>query len=427
MDERVSSVRERPESEPQLPELRDLGGEVVSSLEQAREANSAIDRVRARIVAGEASRLRKQRRIRPAAVVAGFALAASIALAVGLGAARSAHTDQTATNTKPAPAALTFSVNDKNGATGSFISATQSTPVKFSDGSELKLAPSARVRVTEVADNGARVLVENGSMHVSVVHREQTRWAIEAGPYVVHVTGTKFNVAWDAAKNGLVVKMEEGSVVVDGCGLGQPVKNQEELTVSCGASLGQPATSTLELPASASASASAPPVAPSAKPKAVDPTRGIVSLSKSGQHAEAIAAAEENGYDATCGALSGPELLLLADSARYVRRFELATAALNATRNRFPGTDSAATAAFELGRIAMDIQRDYVTAGNDFDTYLAERPDGAVAREAVGRDIEARHRAGDDTTAANLATTYLARWPDGPHSALAKKITGGTK
>ena len=41
MDERVSSVRDRPDAEQLLPELRDLGGEVVSSLEQARDANSA--------------------------------------------------------------------------------------------------------------------------------------------------------------------------------------------------------------------------------------------------------------------------------------------------------------------------------------------------------------------------------------------------
>ena len=188
----------------------------------------------ARIIAGEPSRLRKARRIRPTAIVAALALAASIALAVGLGAARNAgHDDRVAMSAAPAASAISFTVADKAGATGSFISAAQQTPLHFSDGSELALAPAARVRVIAVESNGARVLVENGSLHVSVVHREQTRWAIEAGPYVVHVTGTKFVVAWDAAKNGLVVKMEEGSVVVDGCGLGQRLGGTEELVVSC--------------------------------------------------------------------------------------------------------------------------------------------------------------------------------------------------
>jgi hypothetical protein len=168
-----------------------------------------------------------------------------------------------------------------------------------------------------------------------------------------------------------------------------------------------------------------PPRVVVAKPTApVDPTRNIVNLARSGQHAEAIAAAEANGWDDTLAVLSGPELLLLANAGRYAGRFELATAALQTTRRRFADTDSAATAAFELGRIAMDIRHQMKPAGDDFELYLRERPDGPLAREAMGRAIEARYGAGDQDRARELAKRYLAAWPEGPHAALAKRVLG---
>src|SRR5690606_35999123 len=134
-------------------------------------------------------------------------------------------------------------------------------------------------------------------------------------------------------------------------------------------------------------------------------------------------AAESNGFDTTCEALSGPELLVLADAARYAGRFVRATEALETVRRRFAGSDAAATAAFELGRIAMDVRRELVPAGDHFEAYLRERPTGSLAREALGRAIEARSRAGDNTRAERLAVRYLSTWPDGPHAKLARKVS----
>ncbi|MBX3228419.1 MAG: FecR domain-containing protein [Labilithrix sp.] len=433
MDDRVSSVRAAPVDAPHDTALSELGSEVVSELDRAREASGAAARVRAKIATNIPPRLRApvKRRVRPAAVVTSLALAASIVLAIGFGVARRG---QTAAARMPEPAPpISFTVAGSTGPAKSFIAAATETPVQFSDGSELRLAPAARVRVTETASNGARVLVETGSMHVSVVHREQTRWAIEAGPYEVRVTGTKFVVAWDPAKNGLVVRMEEGSVVVKGCGdEEQRLGAGESLVVSC--KDGESSESNKSIESSESEKVqdeeavpdepAAAPAAPAAKPKPADPTRAIVAHARAGENAEAIAAAEEHGYDATLGVLSGPELLLIANAARYSGKFDHANAALETARRRFPDTDAAAQAAFELGRIAMDVRRQLGPAGDHFEVYLRERPNGGFAREAMGRAIEARHGAGDDDRAERLAVRYLASWPDGPHAALARKLTG---
>jgi len=425
MDDRVSSVRATAASAPHDAVLSELGGDVASELDRAREASGAAARVRDRIALGVTPRFRApvNARVRPAAVAGALALAATILLAIGFVVSRRGPTAQRLPKAPRAPA-ISFSVaGAASGEKSNFISAAKETPVQFSDGSELRLAPAARVRVTETAQNGARVLVESGAMHVSVVHRDETRWAIEAGPYEVKVTGTKFVVAWDPAKNGLVVRMEEGSVMVKGCGLAngeaQRLVSGEELVVSCADK-----ASTLELPA-----ASPEPADAVAKPtptlvKPVDSTRNIVALAREGKNAEAIAAADANGYDATLGALSGPELLLLANSARYAAKFDHATAALETARRRFPDSDAAASAAFELGRIAMDVRHQLGVAGDQFEVYLRERPSGALAREAMGRAIEARSGAGDQESAERLAVRYLASWPEGPHASLARRLAG---
>jgi TolA-binding protein len=118
------------------------------------------------------------------------------------------------------------------------------------------------------------------------------------------------------------------------------------------------------------------------------------------------------------------ELLAAADAARYQGDSDLAIESLTTVRRRFAGTDAAASAAFELGRISFDARKDFARAGDWFDTYLRERPNGALAREALGRALEARHRGGDGARAEHLAVRYLAAYPDGPHAKLARKIVG---
>jgi transmembrane sensor len=448
-------------SEANAKRLSELGAEVSSSLEGARAKSAAAARVRTKLVAREVPRLRlawRASRITPNfrfALVAGLTLAATIAVTAFFAWPRHPEARRSATSEN-----LSFVVGggsmEARGTTGAFVAApsTASVPITFSDGSKFQLAPAARLRVAEVAHAGARVLVESGSVHVSVVHRDdETRWAVEAGPFEIRVTGTAFDVAYDPNATGLVVRMAEGSVFVRGCGLlgdeGQRLTAGEQLRVSCKdktlsltaatetdhgesdhvtpeagapmanatASAASPSTSTSTVSHRASATPS--PIA-SAK---TDATRAVVALAQKGAHAEALAEAEANGFAATCAGLSGPELLLLVDAARYAGRFDRATEALEMTRRRFAGSDAAATAAFELGRIAMDIRHDLGAAGDLFETYLRERPDGSLAREALGRAIEARSRAGDSARAERLAVRYLATYPDGPHAKLARKLS----
>jgi TolA-binding protein len=114
----------------------------------------------------------------------------------------------------------------------------------------------------------------------------------------------------------------------------------------------------------------------------------------------------------------------LGDVARLAKSPARARAAYEALRRRAPGSDAAAVAAFELGRLAFDEARAYDEARRWFAAYVGERPRGALAQEALGRLVEAHQRAGDRAAARDAARTYLARFPDGPHARLAAELSG---
>ena len=51
-----------------------------------------------------------------------------------------------------------------------------------------------------------------------------------------------------------------------------------------------------------------------------------------------------------------------------------------------------------------------------------EQPSGPLMGDAVGRLMEARHRAGDGVAARRDAQRYLERFPRGPYAATASAI-----
>ncbi|WP_437980222.1 FecR domain-containing protein [Sorangium sp. So ce117] len=130
------------------------------------------------------------------------------------------------------------------GAVGAWIAApaTAELPIRFSDGSLLRLAPGGRARVASVGADGAELSLERGALDLSVVHREGARWTVRVGPFQVRVIGTRFETRWDPVTEQLVVALHEGAITVSGPVVGESraVRAGERLTIS-------PATNTLEV------------------------------------------------------------------------------------------------------------------------------------------------------------------------------------
>jgi transmembrane sensor len=325
------------------------------------------------------------------------------------------------------------------GTAGDLIEANAIVPtaVRFSEGSSIVIERGGRMRVLSLASNGARVLVEKGAADVAITHRHGPgKWRFEAGPVTVDVTGTRFRVDWNPENRSFGIDLKEGSVVVGGECLAVPrrVQRGDNLRISCGASATAAATTLAKgyLPAPAPAPTPTPEakVAPTRAALARHEARDVRSsddadwraLVAAGHYAEGVQAAERAGWSRVCRNANAVELLALADAARLSNQTPRAVEALLALRQRFPGSTSAATGAFSLGRLAFERRGAYAEAARWFATYLDEQPHGPLMGDAVGRLMEARNRAGDRPAARRDAERYLQRFPEGPYTGTARAI-----
>jgi transmembrane sensor len=332
---------------------------------------------------------------------------------------------------------------------GAWLGAPDSSqlPLEFSDGSRFELAPKSRARVVELARSSARVELASGSLDVQVTPGQASAWHIDAGPFGVRITGTRFVVSYLPAEQILELSMQEGQVELSGCvfGAGRKLAVGQRVRASCRAQtldvsypdvpasrLAAPAPSaqapTPPAPSGASATTPAParveengaPVAAASSPTPDEPD--WLALARAGKLAEAYAAADREGFDDISQRSSAGALTLLADAARHARAPGKSEQALLTLRRRFAGSEDAALASFTLGRLKFDEYRAYTAAAEWFRTYLRERPQGVMAREALGRLMEATHRAGDASSAQAAAARYLREYPNGPHAELASRL-----
>jgi ferric-dicitrate binding protein FerR (iron transport regulator) len=162
-------------------------------------------------------------KVRLAPYLAMAGVAATVAFVVAFFVARPGRND------------LSFVVAGRAGQAGATVTAQHGTPLplRFSDGSLLLFQPGAQARVAQVHGNGAELLLDSGHMIADVHHSGQARWSVAAGPFKIHVTGTRFGVDWSPATGQLAIQMLEGSVIVEGPSLGQglPLLAGESLDV----------------------------------------------------------------------------------------------------------------------------------------------------------------------------------------------------
>ncbi len=346
----------------------------------------------------------------------------------------------------PSPLTLRVGAGAQHAGAGAWLEAPKSEalPLRFSDGTHIDMAPRTRVRVVELGNYGAHLSLESGLAHVKVSRLPHAAWRVSAGPFAVRITGTRFDLRWNPEQDDFELDLTEGHVEVSGCVLGSGFKMSAGQTVhaSCrrghfdvvdaGARArvaGTPSTAgplaVVAVPEPVVASTEAAPArAHNAGAHAGSSERALSwrALAAKGQFREAFAAANIAGWDRLCASVSADDLGLLADSARYAGDVSKQAQVLGSLRKRFARRQSAALAAFALGRLEFDDHGAYRKAAGWFLTYLKEQPHGALAREARGRLMEATLRAGDVSAARVLAERYLHDYPTGPHAKLAERI-----
>jgi transmembrane sensor len=326
------------------------------------------------------------------------------------------------------PQALTFQVEGAadSSLAQAFVAAGEDQPLTlaFSDGSAMQLRPRTRVRVGSLRDDGADLVLESGTLEASIEPRAGGSWSVAAGPYRVDVVGTVFSVHWVPEEESFELALSRGAVEVRGPGIDgvREVAAGERLVI-----LGSTEQASASTPASQVEAVDAgepeeividdadEPDArvggrrgsagkPSRAGAAGEATGSSIadwrSLAHQGSYREAIEAAEAAGFSRLCASLDAAALLELADAGRYARKAARAREALLALRKRFPGTEAAAAAAFDLGRLGSSGASGCGEAAKWFRTYLRERPQGSMADAAQHRIDECAEAAAEEASAA---------------------------
>ncbi len=310
-------------------------------------------------------------------------------------------------------------------------------PLQFSDGSTVALAPGSNAVIASLVQNGGTLRINQGHAQMHVVHTPKSRWSVQAGPYTVIVTGTRFDIDWQPQLQRLIVKLREGHVVVSGHSSQPPAQmsaGQQLLVLGDTWTIGKliEGPSPEPLPSTMVAQESLPGVA-DVEPHPLHtaaitevgttvarptPSETWQALANHGDYRAAYEVAEREGFERICRSSSSSELLSLAEASRFAGHSERASQALITLRSRFGSSEDAAVAAFQLGRLTSNGRQ----AADWFRTYLREQKRGDLAREASGRLLEALSRSGDRAAAQAAAGDYLSAYPHGPHAAFAKKL-----
>ncbi len=347
-----------------------------------------------------------------------------------------------------APKAIeaTFEGEGRSLEVGSWVASNKETGVKvaFSDGSMVDLDKNSEIRLQQLEESGARLLLERGSVRVSVVHREKTDWRLDVGPYQILVTGTRFSAHWLPEKKAFEVAVTEGTVVVDGPMLadGKSLSKGDNIYIALRERIVEinkrdtyekivskaPPKRPLNDPVDV-ISTTEPPREEIVEPRVrrIPPAGGSwIALAARGDYAGAVALAERAGFSRVVDTASLKDLMLLGDAARLTRKHTRAAHVYKNVRRRFANTSEASRAAFALGRISFEAHHQYREAARWFKTCYRDDPQGTLAREAFGRLMEALDRAGDAGGAAEAARLYQKRFKNGPHANIAKQILSNT-
>lgn len=324
----------------------------------------------------------------------------------------------------PELGALEARVGDRPFAAGAWLAAdAEPLTLEFSGRSRVVFAPHAAARLARADDAQVVLSLERGQLDLVVVADRGRTWAVAAGPFTVEVTGTRFTVAWEPQPGALTVAVREGEVRVRGGTLppeGSTVGSNQRLEVHAAAA---------PMAAPGEPDSSSPAVVVDAEPaRAADGTRrphevpGWRRLAAAGDHAAALEAAARVGLATVLERADAEDLDRLAHSARMAGEAGPARAALEALRRRFPGDARARTAAFLLGRVALEQDGDPGAAVEWFARYVQEQPSGPLVEEARGRILEVRRGSGDAEGAQAAARAYLEHHPDGSRARLARAL-----
>jgi transmembrane sensor len=282
-----------------------------------------------------------------------------------------------------------------------------SRSVQLEDGSRATLFADAAIAFPATEAGVTAVQLVSGVAQFEVIHNEKRAFRVIVGDVVVEDIGTAFTV--ERSDDVVLVTVERGRVRVTSPG------TRVELGAGETRSFEQPLhPHDIEAPAAASG----------------DTPHGAVA--KEGQDFRALA--RQGDYDRAYESLrhqsvatlsdSVEDLLQAADVARLSRHPEQAVTFLKIVIKRHSQDPRAPLASFTLGRVLLDYLGRPREAADAFAEARAHNPSGALAEDALAREVEGWSRAGELDRARARAEEYLKRYPKGRRVSAVRRHAG---
>jgi transmembrane sensor len=251
------------------------------------------------------------------------------------------------------------------------------------------LDPQTQLAIKRDAADEVALELERGQGHFEVTPNPKRRYRVRVGPVEVEVLGTAFQVERHA--ESVSVRVEHGVVRVGWVGGSTTLRAGESGTFPPASSPAPTATPELE-------------AQPRRAPREREAWR---ALARAGKHQEAFGSLGKQPVEDLAG------LMLAADAARLSGHPRDAARYLEHLIQRYPESPSAPLAAFTMGRLALyELKQPALAAGSFARAYTLD-PKGPMAEDALAREAEAYHQAGDAQRTKLAAERYLARFPHG--------------
>ena len=285
--------------------------------------------------------------------------------------------------------------------------------LRLSDGSAVALRDArTQVEVAEASPQLIALELVAGRARFDVQRRPTRRFRVRAGDVTVEVLGTSFEVEREAGRAHVAVR--RGRVAVRWPGGRTELVAGEAGWFPRSEASDAPGEKSAEVAEERRATASARPSARKRESAASwrEPAR-------QGQFERAYALMNEAR---TAIADDVDDLLLAADTARLSGHPHAALPYLRRVVAKHAADSRASLAAFTLGGVLMQQLGQPREAEAAYARARALSFNASLAEDALARQVEAAHRAGDAAHARALAAEYLERYPGGRRTRAVKRF-----
>lgn len=283
--------------------------------------------------------------------------------------------------------------------------------IHFADGSmATTLSGESHLVASEVSPSAISVRLDGGAARFEVSPRPERLFRVDTGDVSVLVLGTIFSVR--RAGDQVIVDVERGRVRVAWHDGAQVVTAGHREVFNTSTETGAGGDDEQAMVAHVDEPRDSSPLQRDPRPThRVGASESWRTLAEQGRYDEAYQALQRQGGLSAVRSMG--EALIASDVARLSGHPTQAVEVLERAIARHPADPQASVAHYTLGRVLLNQVGRHNAAARAFASARRLAPGGALAEDALAREVEAWSRAGVAAMARQRASEYVERYPQG--------------